>query len=263
MRYAAMDLSLAGDRPAAPAILAAAREAGMDGVEFCLYADYAGDPLWSIEGAWAVADAAAAGGLDIPSLTLLMLNQGSFAGDTETRSRARAIVRHGIEVAQALGARIMLLPFFGAGQITGPAAIAQVVEDLREVAPAAKAAGVLLGLETTLPATATIDIIRAAGSTAVTAYFDVANAVWLNYDPIAEMQALHEAGALYQIHIKDIQEKPGDRAPGEGRVPYPAVAAALRRLGYDGYLVFETAATSTPVAAIRRHRAFIAELLGE
>ena len=96
------------------------------------------------------------------------------------------------------------------------------------------------------------------------AYFDVANAVWLGYDPVVELETLHAAGALQphpQLHVKDVAERPGDRPPGEGRVPYPALAAALRRLDYDGYLVFETRPTDDPSAAARRHRAFMQTLL--
>ena len=257
-----MDQSLAGARSGTSAIVAAARVAGLDGVEFSLDTSYTSDPLWSIGGARAIAEVASAEGVDIPSLALLMLNQGSFAGDTQTRSLAKAIVRHSITIACEIGARILLLPFFGPGEIKGPRAVAQVIEDLCDVAPGAEASGIVLGLETTLPASAVIDILRQIGSPAVTAYFDVANAVWLNYDPVAEMETLCAAGALAQIHIKDVQDQPGDRSPGEGRVSYRDVAQALRRLAYDGYLVFETAPTSTPVAALRRHRAFMTNLLG-
>lgn len=261
MRYAAMDSSLGRGGQPASSIFPIAREAGLDGVELCLRADYARDALWSLAGARSARSSARAVGLDIPSLALLMLNEGSFAGDGERRERARSIVRHSIEVAREVGARIILLPFFGAGRIEGPTAVAQVIEALHSLAPVAEAAGVMLGIETTLPAASVVDIVRAVGSPAVSNYFDVANAVWLTYDPVTELEALSAAGALPQIHIKDIQEQPGDRPPGEGRVPYPAVAAALRRLAYDGYLVFETHPTTDPVAAARRHMAFVSALL--
>lgn len=261
MRYAAMDFTLGRAQQPVETILPVAREAGLDGVELCLRGDYAQDSLWSLDGARAIAARASNEGLDIPSLTLLMLNQGGFAGDPRTRQRARDIVHHSIDVAAALGARIILLPFFGAGRIEGVEGIAQVVEDLRALASTARQAGVVLGIETTLPAPTVVEIVRAVDSPAVSNYFDIANAVWLGYDPVAEVETLHAAGALPQIHVKDIQEKPGDRGPGEGRVPYPAVADALRRVGYDGYLVFETPPTDDPVAAARRHLTFMKDLL--
>ena len=87
-------------------------------------------------------------------------------------------------------------------------------------------------------------------------YFDVANAVWLGYEPVAELEVLSAAGALTQMHVKELEESSRDRPPAElwrsatGRLAslerpsYPDVAAALRRLSYDGYLVFETDAVS-------------------
>lgn len=263
MRYGAMDGSLGRGKQPARSVLAIAREAGLDGVEVCLRGDYADDSLWTVSGARSVAAAARALGLEIPSLALLMLNQGSLAGDDPTRERARGIVRHAIDLAHELGAGIILLPFFGVGKIDGEAGIARVVDDLRSLAPAAAARGVKLGIETTLPAPTVVDVLRAVDSPAVTNYFDVANAVWLGYDPIAELETLNAANALPRIHLKDIQDQPGDRAPGEGRVPYPLVGKALRRLGYDGYLVFETPATDAPVDAARRHHSFIAGLLAD
>ncbi|HZW32523.1 MAG TPA: sugar phosphate isomerase/epimerase family protein [Isosphaeraceae bacterium] len=263
MRYAAMDGTLGRRQQTAEAVLPLAGEAGLAGVEVSLRSDYTADPLWSPDGARAVRARARALGLEIPSLALLMLNDGGFTGDEATRARARAIVRRGIDLARELGAGIILLPFFGAGAITDERGIAQVIEELRALAPTAEESGVRLGIETTLPAPTVVGILAAVSSPAVTAYFDVANAVWLGYDPVDELETLQAAGALPQIHIKDIQERPGDRGPGEGRVPYPQVARALRRLGYDGYLVFETPATDDPVTAARRHRAFLDGLLAE
>lgn len=263
IRYAAMDGSLGRGSGPAEAVLPRASEAGLDGVEVCLRTDYVEDSLWSISGARSIRAHAGEFGLEIPSLTLLMLNRGGFAGDSATRERARGIVRHSIELARELGAGIILLPFFGAGEIRNDAGIAQVIEDLQSLAPTAEAAGVRLGIETTLTAGSILEILRAVRSPAVTDYFDVANAVWLGYDPVAELETLHRAEALPQVHVKDIHENPGDRAPGEGRVPYPAVARVLRRLNYTGYLVLETPPTDDPAGAARRHCRFLADLLAE
>ena len=261
MRFGAMDGSLGrGDGPL-ESVFTRAREAGLDGVELCLRANYTQDPLWQPDGARTARQAATTQGIDVPSLCLLMLNQGNFVTGGETQAQARQIVARSIDVAHDVGARTILLPFFGAGKIADEAGHGRVVEDLRKLAPAAEAAGVTLGIETTLPAPDVLETLRLVDSPAVRCYFDIANAVWLGYDPVAELEALHAAGTMAQVHVKDIAENPGDRAPGEGRVPYPAVAAALRRSGYDGYLMFETRPTDDPVGAARRHRAYVSELL--
>lgn len=261
MRYGAMDGSLGrGARPA-DTVIPVARQAGLDGVELCLRADYADDPLWSPSRARETAATARAEGIDIPSLTLLMLNQGSFAGPADVRERARDVVRHGVDLAAALGARVILLPFFGAGKIADDLGVAQVIEDLRLLAPSALSAGVTLAIETTLPAPQVVEILRAVDSPSVSNYFDLANAVWLGYDVVREMETLAAASALRQVHVKDVRERPGDCDPGDGRVPYPAAMDAAKRLGYDGYLILETQPTDDPVAAARRHVAFVRGLL--
>lgn len=227
MRYGAMDGSLGRPPLSLDAVVRAARDAGLDGVEPCLRGDYARDAIWTEEGARATRAAARGRGIELPSLTLLMLNQGGFTGDESTCRRAREIVAHSVDLATWLGAATILLPFFGAGEIDGPEAKVRVGDDLRALAPGAEAAGVVLAIETTLPAHDMVTMVRAIASSAVSIYYDVSNAVWLGYDPIAELATLHAAGMLPQIHIKDGKVRTGDAAPGEGRAPYPAVAAAL------------------------------------
>ena len=243
-------------------VFALAREAGLDGVELGFRAGYADDPLWREGAAKEAANVAREEGIDIPSIALLMLNQGSFAGDDSTRAAARSAVRQGIDIATWLGARTMLLPFFGVGKIEGDGAFDRVIEDCRTLAPAAEQAGVTLGLETTLPAPEVVQLVRAVRSPAVRAYFDIGNAASLGYDPVQELETLSAAGLLVdQLHVKDLQERLNDVPPGEGRVPYPAVVQKLREIGFDGWFVFETRATEDPAAAARRHRAFLTTLL--
>ncbi|MGH2368440.1 MAG: sugar phosphate isomerase/epimerase family protein [Chloroflexota bacterium] len=206
--------------------LALARDLGFDGVEMNLGRDYESNPLWSADGRRSVVSAAAGAGVAVPSLCLGMLNRGGFANDAATRARARDIVMRAIEAATDVGAKVLLLPFFGAAEIKDQRGVAQTIEDARACAPTAEAAGVTLGLETTLRAADWRQVVEAVGSPAVRVYFDAGNAAWLGYDPAAEARSL--AGLLAQVHIKDTATKPGDRMLGHGRVDFAAVAHALR-----------------------------------
>src|SRR5688572_2376037 len=163
VRFGAMEGSLkshAGENGVRD-VFALARDAGLDGVELGFRAGYADDPLWREDCAREAAKIAGEDGVAIPSIAVLMLNQGSFAGDDATRAAARSAVRQGIDVATWLGARTMLLPFFGVGKIEGAGAVDKVIEDCRALAPAAEHAGVTLGLETTLPAPQVVELVRA------------------------------------------------------------------------------------------------------
>lgn len=55
-----------------------------------------------------------------------------------------------------------------------------------------------------------------------------------------------------EIQVADV---PGRCEPGTGEIHYPAIAAALRRLGYDGVVGLEGWASGDPEVALERFRA--------
>jgi hydroxypyruvate isomerase len=55
-----------------------------------------------------------------------------------------------------------------------------------------------------------------------------------------------------EIQVADV---PGRCEPGTGEINYPAVAAALGRLGYPGVVGLEAWASGDSVAALERFRA--------
>jgi hydroxypyruvate isomerase len=57
-------------------------------------------------------------------------------------------------------------------------------------------------------------------------------------------------------HVGEIQvaDVPGRREPGTGEIHYPAVAAALDRLGYEGVVGLEGWASGNPEEALERFR---------
>jgi hydroxypyruvate isomerase len=54
-----------------------------------------------------------------------------------------------------------------------------------------------------------------------------------------------------EIQVADV---PGRCEPGTGEIFYPAIAATLRRLGYDGVVALEGWASADPVEALERFR---------
>jgi len=57
--------------------------------------------------------------------------------------------------------------------------------------------------------------------------------------------------AIGEIQVADV---PGRCEPGTGEIHYPAVAAALHRLGYDGVVGLEGWASGDPDVALERFR---------
>ena len=237
--------------------LADAEQAGLEGVEVG-----AGKPADTLE----LADPAVRAkykeqmketGLVIPSIMMGLLNSNPLASDP----RGPAWLEQTIDGAKDLGAKVILVAFFGKGSLLEgnelkKADVDVVVQRLKAAAPRAKAAGVILAIENMLTAQQNAEILDRIGSDAVGIYYDVGNLTGRGYDIPAEIRFLKER--IAQFHFKD-----GAKYLGEGKVQYPAIAAAMRDIGYQGWIVLETSNPSrNPVADARRNAAFIRKLFG-
>jgi sugar phosphate isomerase/epimerase len=197
--------------------------------------------------------AAAQAGVEICSVAAHFHNQGGLgATEDAVRRSGRDAIRTGIRLCQDLGARVLLVPFFGPGTIHDAGGVSRLEADLRELAPEAELARVTLGIEHTLPAAEAAALIDRLGSPFIGDYWDMANAMGLGYDPLAEVRTL--GSRLARVHAKEWHGEGGPAATqstprfdllntqplGSGSVPIGDVIRALRDVGYDGYIVLET-----------------------
>lgn len=256
----------AADAPqAAPAIrvgtctlsLEQARQAGLDGVE--VGAGQAADRL-------SIADPKVQQdyrnqmrqtGLPICSLMMGVLNSHPLASDP----RGPAWLEQSIEGAAALGARVILVAFFGKGDLLDAqgqvkqAELEVVVARLKAAAPRAKDAGVILAIENYLNGEQNARILDRIGHEAVQVYYDVYNTgVAKGHNVPADVRLL--AGRIAQFHFKN-----GPKYLDEDRAWFETVAAAIKGIGYRGWVVLETSSPSKdPVADARRNGQFVRQL---
>ncbi|MCX6995860.1 MAG: sugar phosphate isomerase/epimerase [Kiritimatiellaeota bacterium] len=236
---------------------ATAQRAGMDGLE--LGVGGAAEKLRIADTAYRqkIKADAQASGLAVSSLSMDLLNGHPLF----SAPQAPGWVAQTIAAAGDLGAVGILVPFFGAanllqGQAFKPDALDALVGRLKELAPPAGKAGVSLGLESTLSARMYLELLDRVGSSAVGAYYDIGNCTNAGLDVPADLRALK--GRLSMIHFKD-----GSRYLGEGAVKMPPICAALRAIGYDGWIVLETACPSKNAEAdCRRNADYSRKLLG-
>jgi L-ribulose-5-phosphate 3-epimerase len=171
---------------------------------------------------------------------------------------AKKWVADGIEITRNLNARILMLVFFGKCELTSAnqQEIDAVAAALKELAPAAQKAGVILGFENTMPAEDSARVLDRVGSNALRIYYDVGNATNMGgYDAPKEIRWLGR-DRICQFHFKD------KGYMGEGKVDFPAVMRAIEDIGFSGYANLETPAPSgDPVADLRRNLAFARRLL--
>jgi sugar phosphate isomerase/epimerase len=164
-------------------------------------------------------------------------------------------VADGIPITKKLNAGVMLLPFFGKGAIGEAAEQEYVADVLKELAPEAERAGVVLGLENTISAEANARILDRVKSKALKVYYDVGNSTNNGFDILPEMRALGKE-RICQIHLKDRPYM------GEGKIDFPAVVRTIEEIGYQGFANLETSAPSGSIEAdMKRNLEFIRRII--
>jgi len=221
--------------------------------------DPAADDLWTPAGRARVREAAAEHGIALPSVcpSYLNLRPGLTSPAAAERAAVAADLERLIEAAADLGAGVILTPFFYDAEIDGEAARERVVAELRELAPAAEAAGVTLALETSLPPEDDRAMLDAIDSPAVGIYYDIGNSTWFGHDPAREFELIGESIAM--MHVKDGAGGSGDAMLGAGGVDFSVFVDALAALGYEGWLVLETVHRGDPVADAEANLGFLRE----
>lgn len=145
-------------------------------------------------------------------------------------------VAESIPIAKAMGVKVILLPFFGKWALQTQAEIDYVGDALREIAPAAEKAGIILGLEDTISARDNARIMERSKSPAVLTYYDVGNSTQNGFDVVEEIRWLGRE-RICEVHLKD-----NPNFMGQGKIDFVAVVDALAGVGFDKWAQLECAA---------------------
>ncbi len=230
-RLGACDWSLG--RSADPAALELARQIGLDGVQVSLGSAADDMRLRRPEVQAQYRAEAKRLGVEVLSLAIGELNSIPYKSDPRTIPW----VRDSIDACVALRCRVVLLAFFGRNDLRDdPAGVTETVRRLKEVAPRAEKAGVILGLESWLSAEDHVRIIERVGSPAVQVYYDVANSTERGYDIFREIRWLGRQRLICEVHLKE-----NGALLGRGRVDFPKVRDALAEIVYRGPMQIEGA----------------------
>lgn len=236
VRFGACDWSMG--KALDPAALDLAAQIGLEGVEIS-----AGDPADTL----AIADPALREqykeamnrtGRVVSSVAMGLLNNAPLAED----SRGPAWLNQTIDAARDLNASIILVAFFGKGDLRKGRklkedAMKAAAARIRDAAPRAGDAGVTLAIENTLASADNLRLLDMIGDDSVKIYYDIGNATFYGYDVPGEIRTL--GGRIAQIHFKD-----GGKMLTEGKVDLNAAVRAILDIGYKGWIVLETAMPS-------------------
>jgi len=141
-------------------------------------------------------------------------------------------------------------------------AYAALVEAVREVAEYAANRDCCFATETGPESGESLaEFLRAVDSAGAQANYDPANLCMAGFDPIGDVYALKDF--IVHTHAKDGLASKSEEVPlGQGDVDFPAYLAALREIGYDGYLTIERECGDDPVADIVEAIRFLKEQEG-
>jgi endoglucanase len=212
-----------------PAALGLAGSLGLDGVQVSLVPDGPSLALADPARRRAYLEAAERTGVAIASFAIGDLNDVPLKNDP----RAETWLGQGIEIAAAMNVKVILVPFFGKGDLANdPAGVDATVAALKRLAPKAEKAGVTLALENWLSAGDNLKILERVGSPAVRVYYDVANSQDAGHSILDEIR-------LLKSHIAEFHAKDTKDLYGKGSMDFPAVRRAMEDIGYGGWLVME------------------------
>lgn len=169
-------------------------------------------------------------GLPLSSVCLEVLHRNVLKSDP----LGQKWVAESIPAARNLGVKVILLPFFGKGALDNRAEMDYVGDALREIAPQAEKAGVILGLEDTISARDNVSIMERTKSPAVLTYYDVGNSTKGGFNVVEEIRWLG-ADRICEMHLKD-----NPHYLGQGTIDFPAVVNALADIGFRHWAQLET-----------------------
>ncbi len=195
--------------------------------------------------------------------------QSPISPDAAARARALDHLKRVVDCTATLGGQVVAGPWFQplgvfSGDRPSEAELEHCAEVHRQVLPLLRDAGIIAGLEPLnrfeayLLNTCEQAIAYAAriGGGGIGILYDTFHAHIEEKDPLAALHALHASGNLSHVHISE-----NDRGtPGRGHAKIRETVAALKALGYGGWLTIEAFGRGVPelAAATRVWRDFFA-----
>ena len=236
-----------------PEAAAVAKKLGLAGIQVTLGRSTDGKTLpledTAIQAAWRAASREH--GIPLDSTYIDMLHTDCL----KDNPNAPMWVRKGIEITKNLHAPVLMLVFFGKCQVLQRPELDRTIGLLKELAPEAERAGIVLGFENTSSGADNRYALDQVNSKAFKMWYDVGNSTFNGYDVPAEIRALGR-DRICMFHIKD------KGYLGEGQVKLPEILQAIDDIGFQGFANLETTSPSGDVEAdTRRNLEYLRKLM--
>ena len=234
-----------------------ARVLGFDAIEWLFDApDFERNPIWTEAGVERIVARIRQTGVAVSSVCANYFMGHPFFRVAEVEAaRSAEVLSQLIARARAVGAGKIVVPVLEQAEIRRPEEQEQLLQLLRAPLQAARSQGIVLALETELPAGDWLALMDQARHPDLGVYYDTGNATAKGYDAEAELRVLR--AHLRGVHIKDRARGGPNVLLGTGGVNFGRVFAVLVEIGYNGTLVLETTVGDDYYANAQRHLEFV------
>ena len=241
---------------------------GAEGLEISYPAPYGAKVLGEDGHAEQLKSLAQKHNVAIPSLGLSFLcDAPSLVGPAKMADQSRKQIVRALDLAAAIGAKVVLVPFFRKNSIQLEPELSRAADALLPLVEQAEERGVIVALETTINMDQTRFLLDFLGnSDFARSYYDVGNVMARKFDPATGIRELGKS--IAQVHFKDVKlseaAAPDFNVPlGGGNVDLRACVNALRAIDYDGWIVLETPPGADPLTSASANLAFMGNILKE
>ncbi len=195
-------------------------------------------------------------GLESTAVTIRTAENNPISADAKVRAAGVAANKRTLECCQAAGCQTLVGPYHSAiGEFSGQGPTADEwkrgVESMQRTAEAAEACGVMLGVEYLNrfecyflnTAADAVRFVKDVDHPHCRTMYDTFHANIEEKDPVAAIHTI--APVMAHVHISE-----NDRStPGTGHVPWDATFEALKKVGYNGWMVIEAFGLALPELA--------------
>ena len=148
------------------------------------------------------------------------------------------LLKNLVQWTKEIGAEILELPFVDNSTIRDDQQ-SRILGIFDEIKPHIDRTGILLGLETDLPAPKFREFLEKIDHVRIGANYDTGNSAGLGYDPTEEMQAYGDR--IFNVHIKDRILGGTTVKYGTGSTNFESVFKGLSEAGYRGSFILQGA----------------------
>lgn len=230
---------------------------GFDGVELDLSVDsYRQSEVWSFTGRENLLARSRRTGVEVASVCMasvagLMTKQETHEQGVEALTELRRF-------CDDLGAGVILFPMIKHTDQSEEEAVRLWVDGFAAAFARTQRNRAQVGMESVgrvgRSAGQALALIERVGSPHLGVYYNIGNAAYQGFDPVAEIKQLGKH--IVQIHVKEIGAE-----MGEGKLDFPLIFRTIKSIGYDGYLVLETEPGDDAGVSAARNLAFVRGLL--